>query len=544
MSSNNKTTSTIEEAKPALLPKLRFPEFRHASSWTTVKLGAVATISTQKAGNSICVPMSITTGVGLVSQEEKFGRVIAGESYKNYLLLKPNDFAYNKSATKEYPEGFLTLYTGNELAAVPNSIFTCFRINGDSPDVRFLNYQFSDNLHGRWLRKFIQVGARANGSLSINDSDLMALPVPLPVGATSVVEQQKIADCLSSLDELITAQARKVDALKTHKKGLMQQLFPREGETQPRLRFPDFQNAGKWEGKTLNDIAKITSGSTPSRSNPEFFTGGSIPWVKTTDLNNSFIVETEEKITSKAKARINPAGSVLIAMYGGFNQIGRTGCLSNSAATNQAISVLVLDRKAAVPAYVLAWLNAKVEVWRRIASSSRKDPNITGSDVAKFSIVLPELDEQQRIASCLSSLDDVITAETQQLEALKTLKKGLMQQLHPARHRGHAILPSRCIPRRTAIGGGSRYWQALYLSFQRPAQHHGKNRILLWPYRYFLLPQGAEHRRCGALQPCLEPAQPWQISTYKICRLTQNVKNEVLKIKQFFTFCGNEVGLS
>lgn len=422
----------MNDQQKRLVPKLRFPEFREAGAWTTEKLGAVATISSAKVGNNVCVPMSITSGVGLVSQEDKFGRVIAGDSYKNYLLLKPNEFAYNKSATKEYPEGFLTLYTGTELAAVPNSIFTCFRINGASPDVRFLNYQFSDNLHGHWLRKFIQVGARAHGSLSINDSDLMALPVPLPSGSTSVAEQQEIADCLSSLDELIAAQARKVNALKTHKKGLMQQLFPSEGETQPRLRFPEFQNAGEWKCKTLKDIAKITSGSTPSRSNPEFFAEGSIPWVKTTDLNNSYIVETEEKITPKAKARTNPSGSILIAMYGGFNQIGRTGCLSIPAATNQAISVLVLDRKAAMPAYVLAWLNAKVEDWKRIASSSRKDPNITGSDVAKFTIVFPSLDEQERIASCLTSLDTQITAATQELEILKTHKKGLMQQLFPA----------------------------------------------------------------------------------------------------------------
>ena len=149
-------------------------------------------------------------------------------------------------------------------------------------------------------------------------------------------------------------------------------------------------------------------------------------------MNNSFIVETEEKVTPKARIRTNPAGSVLIAMYGGFNQIGRTGCLSVPAATNQAISVLALDREAAMPAYVLAWLNAKVEVWKRIASSSRKDPNITGSDVANFAIVLPELAEQQRIASCLSSLDDLIREETQELEALKIHKKGLMQQLFPS----------------------------------------------------------------------------------------------------------------
>jgi len=81
----------------------------------------------RKVGDNTCIPMSNTSGLGLVSQIEKFGRIIAGSSYKNYLLLKRIDFAYNKSATKEFPEGFIALYAGGELAAVPNSIFTCFR---------------------------------------------------------------------------------------------------------------------------------------------------------------------------------------------------------------------------------------------------------------------------------------------------------------------------------------------------------------------------------------------------------------------------------
>lgn len=432
MKTKTKTTATKEETKPALVPKLRFPEFRGAGDWKTETLGSVAKISTEKVRDNTCIPMSITSGVGLVSQIEKFGRIIAGSSYVNYLLLKKNDFAYNKSATKEYPEGFIMLYPGDELAAVPNSIFTCFRIKGESPVPQYLNYLFLGNLHGKWLRNFIEVGARAHGSLSINEDDLLALPVPVPSGKASITEQRKITECLSSVDELMAAQVRKVDALKTHKKGLMQQLFPRDGETQPRLRFPEFRIAGEWESQTLADVAHISSGTTPLRSNLEFFNGGTIPWVKTTDLNNSFITQTEEYITNKARARINPTGAVLVAMYGGFNQIGRTGCLSVPAATNQALSVLVLDQKRALPAYVLAWLNAKVEEWKRIASSSRKDPNITGTDVAKFPIDLPSLDEQQRIASCLSSLDALITAETQKHEALKTHKKGLMQQLFPS----------------------------------------------------------------------------------------------------------------
>ncbi|MCZ2290525.1 MAG: restriction endonuclease subunit S, partial [Burkholderiales bacterium] len=325
-----------------------------------------------------------------------------------------------------FPQGCVYQLRGWGQVAAPN-VFICFRLNDDYSDVFFQNC-FEQNMHGKQLTKHITSSARSNGLLNISKANFYSVKIPTP----NLAEQQKIADCLSSLDELIAAQARKVDALKTHKKGLMQQLFPREGETQPRFRFPEFQSAGEWECKTLKDIAKITSGSTPSRSNPEFFIGGTIPWVKTTDLNNSFIVETEEKVTFKAKIRINPVGSVLIAMYGGFNQIGRTGCLSVPAATNQAISVLALDQQSVMPAYVLAWLNAKVEVWKRIASSSRKDPNITGSDVASFTIVLPELAEQQRIAACLSSLDDLIAVETQKLEALTTHKKGLMQQLFPS----------------------------------------------------------------------------------------------------------------
>ena len=109
------------DAKPQLTPKLRFPQFRKEPGWKTEELGSLATISTEKVGDNECIPMSITSGVGLVSQMEKFGRVIAGSSYKNYLLLRKNDFAYNKSATKEYPEGFIAMYSGDALAAVAAS---------------------------------------------------------------------------------------------------------------------------------------------------------------------------------------------------------------------------------------------------------------------------------------------------------------------------------------------------------------------------------------------------------------------------------------
>src|SRR5690606_15687964 len=112
---------------------------------------------------------------------------------------------------------------------------------------------------------FIEVGARAHGSLSVKDDDLLALPVPLPRGKSSLAEQQQIAECLSTLDELIEAESRKLDALKDHKTGLMQQLFPREGETRPRLRFSEFRNAPEWETQSLGPkTIKVGSGITPA----------------------------------------------------------------------------------------------------------------------------------------------------------------------------------------------------------------------------------------------------------------------------------------
>ena len=263
--SNNAAPKTMkQDGKRELKPKLRFPEFQDAPEWNEEKLGAVASLITERAGNKKCIPMSITSGVGLVSQQEKFGRTIAGNQYKNYLVLQKNDFAYNKSATKEFPQGFIAKYSGDEPAAVPNSIFTCFRAHEDRIVPDFLNYLFLGNLHGKWLKKYIEVSARAHGSLSIDDEDLLSLPIPLPNGESSRAEQQKIAACLTSLDELIAAHDQKLDALKALKKGLMQQLFPGEGDTVPRLRFPEFQDTPEWEEAELGQLGKLILGLTYS----------------------------------------------------------------------------------------------------------------------------------------------------------------------------------------------------------------------------------------------------------------------------------------
>jgi type I restriction enzyme S subunit len=426
MSSEKMASTMNEEGTTTLLPKLRFPEFREAEGWQRVTLSSIADPVRERAVQSEKDEvLSLSAEHGLVLQGDFFGKKVAGDNTERYLKIACNDFVYNDRTTKTSTYGTIKRLSKYE-SGIVSPIYKCFRFKARENSV-FWEWYFESGNHDATLRSLVNEGARA-GRFNISISQFLSTIAFRP----QIAEQQKIADCLSSLDELIAAQAQKVEELKTHKKGLMQHLFPRQGESRPRLRFPEFQDTGEWECQTLADVAQISSGTTPLRTNLEFFAGGTIPWVKTTDLNNSFITETEEYITPKARARINPAWSILVAMYGGFKQIGRTGCLRVPAATNQALSVLVLNQNRALPVYVLAWLNAKVEDWKRIASSSRKDPNITGGDVAKFPIALPSPAEQQHIASCLSSLDSLITTETQKLEAFKTHKKGMMQQLFPS----------------------------------------------------------------------------------------------------------------
>jgi type I restriction enzyme, S subunit len=186
--------------------------------------------------------------------------------------------------------------------------------------------------------------------------------------------------------------------------------------------------------KKISEIAVIKSGSTPLRSeNDRYFKGGTIPWVKTMDLNNNFIYQTNELITETAikesSCSIFPVGTILVAMYGGFNQIGRTGLLKIEAAINQAISAIQLDEKVAVPEYILHYLNARVNYWKRFAASSRKDPNITRNDVCKFPVLLPSVDEQKRIINVLTEWDSAIAITEKLITAKRRLKQGLRQKV-------------------------------------------------------------------------------------------------------------------
>jgi type I restriction enzyme, S subunit len=189
-----------------------------------------------------------------------------------------------------------------------------------------------------------------------------------------------------------------------------------------------------WDVSSLDLVSKLSSGTTPARAQEDrYYRNGKYHWVKTTDLNNSRITSTEEKITQSALdetcLQIYPPGTVFVAMYGGFNQIGRSGMLEIPAAVNQALIAIQTTSKKLDPLYLLASLNYRVEYWKSVASSSRKDPNITSQDVRNFVVPLPSLLEQRSIATALSDMDELLGGLDRLITKKRDLKQSAMQQL-------------------------------------------------------------------------------------------------------------------
>jgi type I restriction enzyme S subunit len=236
------------------------------------------------------------------------------------------------------------------------------------------------------------------------------------------------------VDELIAAQARKVDALKTHKKGLMQQLFPREDETQPRLRFPEFQKAGEWVSGSLGSIFETTSGGTPSRTEKAYW-NGDIPWITTSLVDFSVINAADEFITAEglknSSAKLFPKGTVLLAMYGQGKTRGQVSLLGIEAATNQACAA-ILPQNGIDPYFVFAYLAGRYDEIREISNSGGQE-NLSQALVRKIHIAIPLDDDEQRlITSLMNNLDGFISAELDMLQALKLHKRCLIQQLFPS----------------------------------------------------------------------------------------------------------------
>lgn len=243
-------------------------------------------------------------------------------------------------------------------------------------------------------------------------------------------EQQKIADCLASIDELITLHTQKLEALKFHKKGLMQQLFPAQGETVPRLRFPEFRKAGCWKLKPIGKVLVEKQRPIDMEEDEEYslvtvkrrygglvsrgiYKGSSIK------VKSQFEVHENDFLISKRQIVHCACGVVPKELHGSI--------VSNEYSVlvpKKDNDVHFFDYFAQQPEVSLSFLQCSIGIVIEKMLFKLKD-------WLKEEFLFPEIEEQQKIAQFLGDFDEIIDKQSQKIESLKEHKKGLMQKLFP-----------------------------------------------------------------------------------------------------------------
>jgi type I restriction enzyme S subunit len=181
----------------------------------------------------------------------------------------------------------------------------------------------------------------------------------------------------------------------------------------------------------IADFCATGSGGTPSRANRQYF-GGEIPWVKSGELRESIILDTEEKITEialrESSAKLVPSGSILLAMYGAT--VGRMALLGVDAATNQAVCSIRPDPAKADTQYLFHALQAKIDHFLSRAAGGAQ-PNISQGVIRETKILLPPLDQQRRIAAILDKADALRRKRKRALELLDGLTQSIFLEMFP-----------------------------------------------------------------------------------------------------------------
>ena len=377
--------------KRGLVPKLRFPAFREAGEWEARTLGSLLDYQQPTAY--------------LVSDTNY------SDTYKTPVLTAGKTFVlgYTNEQHGIFSENLPVIIFDDFTTATQ---FVDFPFKAKSSAMKIL--QAKNGVNIQFVYEAMQMISYEVGA---HERHWISTFAPMSILIPKLKEQQKIADCLASLDERITLEAQKLDTLKTHKKGLMQQLFPAEGETLPKLRFPEFREAGEWEERNLGRVAvnldnrrvPITSGERVAGEIPYYGASGVVDYVK------GFIFDED----------------LLCVSEDGANLVARTYPIafpiSGKTWVNNHAHVLRFENPC-TQKFVDVFLNS-IKLDDFITGMAQ--PKLNKAMLDSIPIPWPTVPEQQRIADCLTSIDDLITAQTQKLAALKTHKKGLMQQLFP-----------------------------------------------------------------------------------------------------------------
>lgn len=399
------------------VPKLRFKGFK--GEWKKKKLREVADIiggGTPKT----TVPEYWDGEIDWYSPSE-----IGNQIYLNHSKRKITELGLQKSSARMLPVGTI-LFTsragiGNTAIlakeATTNQGFQSIVPNKNKLDTYFI-YSRSHE-----LKRYGEINGAGSTFIEVSGKQMEQMLISLP----EIKEQQKIGLFFEKLDRKIQLQQEKIDLLQKQKKGFLQKMFPKAGESQPELRFDEFK--GDWKQYRLGEVSEIIGGGTPNTKKAEYW-NGNISWYSPTEIGeNIYLHESQKKITElglqKSSARILPIGTVLFTSRAG---IGNTAILTEEGCTNQGFQSIVPNPNK-LDTYFIFSRTAELKRYGEKNGAGSTFIEISGKQMSRMPILLPSIKEQRKVGLFFKRLDDRLTLEKRKLKGYQKQKQAFLQQM-------------------------------------------------------------------------------------------------------------------
>lgn len=407
-------------------PKIRFKGF--TDDWEQRKLSEICERITRKnRNNESDLPLTIASQFGLIDQRDFFNKVVAAKDMSNYYLLKKGEFAYNKSYSNGFDYGSIKRLNAYKQGCL-STLYICFGITSDEVESDYLEC-FFDTL--KWygdLSMICAEGARNHGLLNVDTKGFFdEVTVDLP---KSLEEQKRISVYMNALNRLITLHQRKCDETKQLKKFMLQKMFPKNGEKNPKIRFEGFTD--DWEQRKFSELVTIERGGSP-RPIDRFITKeeNGLNWIKIGDApeQGNYITKTEEKIKPEglSKTREVHPGDLILSNSMSFGRpyiLAIDGCIHDGW-------LAIRDTEKRFDLKFLCTLlgtDNMLSQYKAMAAGSTVN-NLNKELVGATTVSYPVMDEQVKLGEFFDGIDHLITLHQRKCEKLKALKKFMLQNM-------------------------------------------------------------------------------------------------------------------
>lgn len=397
----------------------------HAGTLATSRLGDLCERVVRKnTDNQSKLPLTISSVDGLVDQRDYFNKIVAAKDMSGYYLLKRGEFAYNKSYSVGYDYGSIKRLNRYDEGCL-STLYICFAIKSDLIDSDYLEWFFNSLFWYKEMPNICAEGARNHGLLNVDTDEFFNLSIIYPV---DIEEQRKIAKILNSLDAKIASEKIETEKLKNLKSSMLTKMFPKEGEKVPEIRFDGFTD--DWEQRKLKEILiQRTEHQKISDDAPllafSYAEGVISPEDKKSNKRDFIMTDKYNKIFSRTELNdiiYNPANVIHGAIH--RNKLG-TGVVSPiyKIFMCNGISPKFIGERLHTDKFIL-------EVTKFIEGTVVKLRTLSPEMFLEMSIEIPKsYEEQDRIGTYFTNLENLITLHQHKYEKLLDVKKAMLSKL-------------------------------------------------------------------------------------------------------------------